>query len=223
MCCSVFSRCSASCVAVCCSVSQRVAVCHSVLQCVQQAQRLVSHLDDAVCCSALQCVAVCGNVLQCGAVREPRWCIYECALYSTLVHRHSATHCYIQRHTVTRNTTQHHTAPLKFADEVTYMHSHTAPHCNTLQHTGYTYAFTNCFTLDHTATHSTPQMRGVGYSYASRPFLCNFFHIVSPQSQLASKFTSQNDCCEHVRLLICINALPVYVFSHYQLSESACF
>ena len=109
------------CVTVCCSVfSRRSASCHTwMMQCV------------AVCCSALQCVAVCGNVLQCGAVREPRWCIYECALYITLVHRHSATHCYIQRHTVTRNTTQHHTAPLKFADEVTYMHSHTAPHCNT--------------------------------------------------------------------------------------------
>ena len=35
------------CVAVCCSVSQRVAVCHSMLQCV------------TVCCSVSQCVAVC--------------------------------------------------------------------------------------------------------------------------------------------------------------------
>jgi len=44
------------CVAVCCSVLQRVAVCCSVLQCV------------AVCCSVLQCVAVCCSVLQCVAV-----------------------------------------------------------------------------------------------------------------------------------------------------------
>ena len=63
------------CVAVCCSVLQRVAACcrvpvsqcvvivsnvvDSVLQCVQCA---------AVCCNVLQYVAVCGSVLQCVAV-----------------------------------------------------------------------------------------------------------------------------------------------------------
>ena len=41
------------CVAVCCSVLQRVAVCCSVLQCV------------AAFCNVLQCVAVCCSVLQC--------------------------------------------------------------------------------------------------------------------------------------------------------------
>ena len=44
------------CVAVCCSVLQRVVVCCSVLQCV------------AVCCSVLQRVVVCCSVLQCIAV-----------------------------------------------------------------------------------------------------------------------------------------------------------
>ena len=44
------------CVAVCCSVLQRVAVCCSVLQCV------------AAWCSVLQCAAVCCSVLQCVAV-----------------------------------------------------------------------------------------------------------------------------------------------------------
>jgi len=48
--------CVAACVAVYCSVLQRVAVCCSVLQCV------------AVCCSVLQCVAVCCSMLQCVAV-----------------------------------------------------------------------------------------------------------------------------------------------------------
>jgi len=51
------------CVAVCCSVLQRVAACCSVLQCA------------AVCCSVLQCVAVCCNLLQCAAVC---CCVLQC-------------------------------------------------------------------------------------------------------------------------------------------------
>jgi len=65
------------------SVLQRVAVCCSMLQCVE----LVIHDDThyafyiafcvscsmlqcvAVCCSVLQCVAVCCSALQCVAVR----------------------------------------------------------------------------------------------------------------------------------------------------------
>jgi len=183
------------CVKVCCSVfSRRSASCHTwMMQCV------------AVRCNVLQCVAICCNVVQ----YVSRGAAYTSAHYTLLLCIDTLRRTATQRHTVTRNTTQHHTAPLKFADEVTHMHSHTAPHCNTLQHTAYTYAFTYCFTLDHTATHSTPQMRGVGYSYASRPCLCNIFHIISSQSQLASKFTSQNDCSAHFRLLICIKALPM--------------
>jgi len=52
-----------------------VAVCCSVLQCVQRVMQVRSKssanatLCVAVCCSALQCVAVCCSVLQCVAVR----------------------------------------------------------------------------------------------------------------------------------------------------------
>jgi len=57
-------------VAECCNVTmaQACAVCHSVLQCVALWCCLV--LCVAVCCSVLQCVAVCCSVLQCVAV----WC-----------------------------------------------------------------------------------------------------------------------------------------------------
>ena len=64
VCCNTFDRATQSqaqstnvCVAVCCSVLQRVAACCSVMQCV------------AMCCSVLQCVAVRCSVLQC--VRTP--------------------------------------------------------------------------------------------------------------------------------------------------------
>ena len=52
-------------VAVCCSVLQYVAACHSVLPRVaaRGAQTSVT-----VCCSVLQCVTVCYSVLQCVAV-----------------------------------------------------------------------------------------------------------------------------------------------------------
>ena len=89
---------SCICVAVCCSVLQRVAVCCSVLQCVAvcipvccsvycsmllcvlqcvaeccsilQSVAMCSRMLQciAVCCSVLQCVAVCCSVLQCVAV-----------------------------------------------------------------------------------------------------------------------------------------------------------
>jgi len=53
------------CVAVYCSVLQRIAVCCSVLQCA------------AVYCSVLQCIAVCCSVLQCVAV----WCsVLQCVV-----------------------------------------------------------------------------------------------------------------------------------------------
>jgi len=77
------------CVAVCCSVVQRGAVCCRALQCVDQLLPAAggARADDAVCCSVLQrgaaccnvllvavrchglqCVAVCCHVLQCVAV-----------------------------------------------------------------------------------------------------------------------------------------------------------
>jgi len=62
------------CVAVCCCALQGVAVCSSVLQCVER-DRCKAHTCAniaiialqciVVCCSVLQCVAVCCSVLQC--------------------------------------------------------------------------------------------------------------------------------------------------------------
>ena len=56
------------CVAVCCSVLQRVAVCCSVLQCVAVFCSMLQY--GAVCCSVLQCFAVCCSVLQRVAARR---------------------------------------------------------------------------------------------------------------------------------------------------------
>ena len=50
------------CVAVCCSVLQRVVVCCSVLQCVEVCCSVLQRV--VVCYSLLQCVAVCCSVLQ---------------------------------------------------------------------------------------------------------------------------------------------------------------
>ena len=54
------------CVAVCCSVLQRVAVCYVA----ERDADLVQSLCVPVCCSVLLCVAVCCSVLQCVAVTE---------------------------------------------------------------------------------------------------------------------------------------------------------
>jgi len=68
------------CVAVCCSVLQRVAAYGSVWQCVAVARpstmapfSFASHPSECgaacrVCCGVLQCVAVCCSVLRCVAV-----------------------------------------------------------------------------------------------------------------------------------------------------------
>jgi len=107
-----------------------VAVCCSVLQCVQEARYIYVPpgvlLCVAVRCSvltesALQCGAVCCSMLQCVAVFEVLFLgplTYD--IRNTL--QHTATHC---------NTLQH-----------------TATHCNTLQHTA-----THCNTLHHTTSH----------------------------------------------------------------------
>ena len=67
------------CVAVGCSVLQRVAVCCSVVY------PFGASFTGMMCCSVLQCVAVCCSVLQCVAVsyipleRALRvWCVPEC-------------------------------------------------------------------------------------------------------------------------------------------------
>jgi len=120
-----------SCVTVCCSVLQRVAVCgkyllnlqvrhvcQSALQCV--AVRCSALHCVAVCCSlsqCVECVAVCCSVLQCPIrsqfILYTRWNIF----FKVLV-----THCMT-------------------------LHD-TAWHCSTLQHTA-----TYCITLQHTAWH----------------------------------------------------------------------
>jgi len=54
------------CVAVCCSVLQRVAACCSVLQCLQWEGAVDEYIGDVgrvVCCCVLLCVAVCCSAL----------------------------------------------------------------------------------------------------------------------------------------------------------------
>jgi len=62
------------CVAVCCSVLQRVAVCCSAWQCQtpDASHSCLQTQQSAVSCSVLQCVAVCCSVLQCMAVSDAR-------------------------------------------------------------------------------------------------------------------------------------------------------
>jgi len=64
----------ALCVAVCCSMLQRVDVCCSVLQCVAVCSRLKKNVlkrccscnssSTTLCCSVLQCIAACCSVFQ---------------------------------------------------------------------------------------------------------------------------------------------------------------
>jgi len=64
------------CVAVCCSVLQRVAACCSVLQSSKKLEDNKSQFDHkcvAVCCSVLQRVAACCSVLPCVAVPQKTW------------------------------------------------------------------------------------------------------------------------------------------------------
>ena len=84
------------CVALRCGVSQYVAVCCSVMQCVaaRVASRVSNTLDgtqrfatdSTVCCSLYQCVAVCIRVLQCVAVRcSVLQCVVQCVAGSSSV------------------------------------------------------------------------------------------------------------------------------------------
>jgi len=86
-------RCRVACIAVCCSVLQRVAACFNVLQCVA--------VSCSVCCSALQCVVVCCSVLQhvacvavCCSVSQ---CVAACCIFSlvSLVRTLSTPRCLI--------------------------------------------------------------------------------------------------------------------------------
>jgi len=66
------------CVAVFCSVLQRVAVCR-VAVCCRAAVFALASSEFTVCCSVLQCVAVCCRVLQCVAVcHSVLPCVIEC-------------------------------------------------------------------------------------------------------------------------------------------------
>jgi len=56
------------CVAVCCSVLQRIAAALLCIRIYLTICSLSSLLIYTVCCSVLQCVAVCCDVLQCVAV-----------------------------------------------------------------------------------------------------------------------------------------------------------
>jgi len=99
-------QCIWQCVAVRYSISKRVAMCCSVLQCVADPHvRVALHCDS---CNVFPCVFQCAtvfySVLQC--VEKSARCISLC---------HTATHCNTLQHTVT--------------------HCNTPQHCNTLHHT----------------------------------------------------------------------------------------
>ena len=136
------------CVALCCSVLQRVTTCYSlslcasgyctvlwgvqiccrVMQCASVCCSVCSVLQCvAVCCSVLQCVAVCCTMLQCVAVELSGRGLYT--FRGWMIHLFTKCGC----------------------GSYTFIHKntlYTATHCNTLQHTA-----THCNTLQHTFIH----------------------------------------------------------------------
>jgi len=142
----------------CCSVMQYVAVCCSVLQCVQPNTHTTTH------CSTLQrkvsVMAV--NVWSLGL-------IFAVKLQPTATHfntlQHPATPCNTLQHTASHCNELQSTAAHDICQEIeeaTHCNTlqHTATHCNTLQHTA-THTATHCNTLQHTATHCNTLCRYV--------------------------------------------------------------
>ena len=141
LCCSVLQ-----CVAVRCSVLQTyihtwhlvlqsVAVCSSVLQCVQCVADVHTHSAScvAVCCSVLQCVAVCCSVLHCVAdihTHSVSCVAVCCSVLQCVAVCCSVLQTYIHtRHPVLRVLQVLQT----YKHSYIYTLQHTATQCNTLQ------------------------------------------------------------------------------------------
>jgi len=122
-CCSVVPcRAILQCVAVCCSVSQCVAVCCSVVPCRAILQCV------AVCCSVSQCVAVCCSVLPCRAILQCVVIAILCSNYTA----GAALYCGLLQllHSVLRCTVVCCSIHTMHLDDLL---EYTASHCNTLQ------------------------------------------------------------------------------------------
>jgi len=143
------------CVAACCSVLQRVAICCCLCTQHENAAAQFTRTQGALCCSMLQRVAACCSVLQrvamccCLCTQHENAAAHSiCALQHAATHcntlQHNATYCNTLQHTTTHCNTLQHTAP-----HCTTLH-HTAPLFNTLQHTA-TYCDAATLKRQHTA------------------------------------------------------------------------